>query len=505
MSYSEIENEHHEAISGGIIALRNEVAKLTASAHNMRGQGLACDDPDRARALYESAAAYADAAQRVGTVANDFEQAESYRAGAMEAVGPVPTYDTLERELKTQTELAKASNNVVAGLQQHLLVMDAALGGNGTATYEEITTWVEGTAKALRRFRGIRDAAVNLLDKVGAQYSAHTLVDLLTILLDGDNPTTLAKFKAAVVQPEPLLKLPKISPELSEQIKRLAGSLALPDLGFKPVLDQLVTGRDVIDVDGEVITGRTVHVEDDFVNVQLAKHRADRGWYFTHVSLGRTELRPALPHEVNAFVRNLQLAKDENPGLMSDNVSVETEGEDATAPQVGQLSDTTPYVGQLENGGLFVGLYVGTTGQGRVKLQRPHKTGTETEDWGIRLEEVDPASVSPADAATAREFWALVDQSNAESVGEQPMPGTPEPSDIVIVTEGGVSQMAQFVGLDTDPLCAYVQVPEEASVGDGHVWAKRRVRGAALSKAAPHQVGEFLRELEAKGLDSVIR
>jgi len=417
MSYSDTENEHHEAISGGIVALRNEVAKLTASAHNMRGQGLACDDPDRARALYESAAAYADAAYRVGTIVSDFEQAESYRAGAMEAIGPVPGYDDVVAHNLTLQSEVDGCREYTDRLNDQLAIMDAALGGNGTASLEEIAIWVEGTAKALRRFRGIRDSAVNLLDKVGGQYSAHTLVDLMTILLDGDSSETLAKFKATVVQPEPLLKLPKISPELGEQIKRLAGSLATPSARFEPSVDQLVTGHDVTDVDGELTTGRVTFVDTDAVTVELARYHERTGWHLGYASLDRTELRPSLPHEVDAFVRNLQLAKDD--GLI--------EEKDANLLTTRPLDDVAQTL------------------------------------------------------------------------------GTPEPGDIVIVTEGGVGQAAQFVGLDTSPLYTIVQIPEEASVGDGHVWAKRRVHTAALSKAAPDQVGDFLQELEAKGLDSVIR
>lgn len=417
MSYSDTENEHHEAISGGIVALRNEVAKLTASAHNMRGQGLACDDADRARALYESGAAYADAAYRVGAIVNDFEQAESYRAGAMEAIGPVPTYDELGGRLAQAESSAKAASNRVEFLEGQISLLDEALGGEGRASTEEVVNWAAATARALRRFRGIRDAAVHLLDKVGGQYSAHTLVDLMTILLDGDSPETLAKFKATVVQPEPLLKLPKISPELGEQIKRLAGSLVTPSARFEPSVDQLVTGHDVTDVDGELTTGRVTFVDTDAVTVELARYHERTGWHLGYASLDRMELRPSLPPEVNAFVRNLQLAK--------------------------------------------------------------------------------------ADGVTEEPDANLLTRTSLDDVAQTS--GTPEPGDIVIVTEGGVGQAAQFVGLDTSPLYTIVQIPEEASVGDGHVWAKRRVHTAALSKAAPDQVGDFLQELEAKGLDSVIR
>lgn len=403
MTYTETENEHHEAISGGIVALRNEVAKLTGSAHDMRSRAAVCNDPERARALYESSAAYADAAYRVGNIVNDFEQAESYRAGAMEAIGPVPSYDALQsRNLTLQSEL-DGTREHRARLADALNVVDAALGGNGTASPEDLGVWAEGTAKALRRFRGIRDSATNLLDKVGGQYSAHTLVDLFTILLDGDQPEMLAKFKAAVV---PMPKLPKISPELGEQIERVTGAVARLKR-YEPGVGEIVSGYDVTDVDGDRTVGKITYVDTDAVTVEMARHREAIGWYLGYSSLDRAELRPANTQESATWSRNLQLLKQENPAALKDSALLES----------GHLDDTTPYVGKLDNGGLFVGLYVGTTDQGRIKLQRPIKTGNATEDWGVRLEEVAPETVSAADPATAKELHSLIDQADREIHG----------------------------------------------------------------------------------------
>lgn len=311
MSYAETENEHHEAISTGIVALRNEVAKLTASAHNMRGQGLACDDAERARALYESSAAYADAAYRVGTIVNDFEQAESYRAGAMEAIGPVPTYDALEQQALSAERAAKSSRERAEFLEGQIGLLDEVLGGEGRASAEEVIDSVAATARAVRRFRGIRDSAVNLLDKVGGQYSGHTLLDLMTILLDGDAPETLAKFKAQVVKPEPLLV--KIPEGLAEAAKRVTQPRR-----YDPSVGEIVTGHDVMDVDGELTTGKITYVDADFVTVELARHRAQLGWHLGYASLDRTELRPANAQESNAWTRNLQLLREQNPAALKD-------------------------------------------------------------------------------------------------------------------------------------------------------------------------------------------
>jgi len=403
MSYAETENEHHEAISTGIVHLRNGVAKLWASAANQRGQAIACSDADRARALYESSHAYADAAHRIGEISQEFEEAESFRAGAMEAIGPVPTYDALEQQALSAERAAKSSRERAEFLEKLISGLDADLGGTPRATTEDVLQDAARAARDARRFQGIRDSAVNLLDKIGGQYSAHTLVDLMTILLDGDAPETLAKFKAQVVKPEPLLV--KIPEGLAEAAKRVTQPRR-----YDPSVGEIVTGHDVTDVDGELTTGKITYVDTDAVTVELARHRESLGWHLGYALLDRTELRPANAQESNAWTRNLQLLREENPAALKDS---------ALLLEPGHLDDTTPYVGKLPSGGLFVGLYVGTTDAGKIKLQRPIKSGTATEDWGVRLEEVDPESVSVADAATAQEFHKLVEQAEAEIHGVQ--------------------------------------------------------------------------------------
>lgn len=229
-------------------------------------------------------------------------------------------------------------------------------------------------------------------------------MDLLTILLDGDAPETLTKFRDAVLPKTEPLKLPKISPEVGEQIKRVA---AQSTVAFQPVVDQLVTGHNVTDVDGEPTTGRVTFVDSDAVTVELPRYHERTGWHLGYASLDRTELRPSLPHEVNTFVYNLKLAKDEGV----------TEEKDANLLTHAPLCDTTPYVGKLNQGGLFVGLYVGTTDTGRVKLQRPVKDEAGLGNWGVRLEEVDAYTVSPANPAAAQELHDLIDQADREIHG----------------------------------------------------------------------------------------
>lgn len=347
MSYAETENEHHEAISTGIVDLRNTVAQLWGSAANQRGQALACTDADTARAYYESSHAYADAAQRVGAVAQHFEESESYRAGAMEAIGPVLTYDELERRLKTADSAAKASAGRVEFLETQFGILDAELGGQGRATTEEIVTWAAATAKALRRFRGIRDSAVNLLDKVGGQYSAHTLVDLLTILLDGDGPETLAKFKAAtgVDQPATVRPLVLEIPEgLAEQFRRVARREPndWSTSGYQPALGELVTGYDVTDVDGETITGKVTFV-DDAVTIERPRYRSAHGWYLSYSSLDRTELRAANAQEVAAYERDRQLVQEQNTALLVPATAPEGEWKIAEGTQL-DLTPAKPWI-----------------------------------------------------------------------------------------------------------------------------------------------------------------
>lgn len=417
MTYSETENEHQESISAAIVHLRNEVARLFGSASNMRGQGLACDDPERARALYESGAAYADAARRIGEVQQEFEQADSFRAGAMEAIGPVLTYDALEQQTLSAERALKSMTERVTYLESQFRIVDAELGGNGRASTDELVVWVASTAKALRRFRGIREHAMKIVEEQTEQgiQSLGTLADVVTVLLDGEYPEVLRRLRVAlgadvpdvvagkfeVPFPEPEVPRPSVLGELHEQIQRVTGQA--PVARFEPSVDQIVTGYDVTDVDGDLTTGRVTFVASDAVTVELPKYRASTGWYVTHVSLDRTDLRPALPQESNDLISNMEDASEQ---LAS---------EDAGHPAAGPLDTDTPYIGKLANGGLFTGLYVGTTDAGMIKLQRPVKGPLG--EWGVRLELVSHESVSVADAATAQEFHRLVDQSEAEIHG----------------------------------------------------------------------------------------
>lgn len=522
MSYSDTENEHHEAISGGIVALRNEVAKLTASSHNMRGQGLACEDPDRARALYESAAAYADAAYRVGTIANDFEQAESYRAGAMEAIGPVPTYDELEGRAAMQGRLATVAAERAAHLENLISGLDADLGGAPHATTEEVLQAAARAAHDARRFQGIREHAIKVITDQVEQgtHSLGTIGDVLTELLDDEQPELLRRVRLAVGADVPAptvgthevrpLKL-KIPPGLAEQFRRVARKEPADwsATGYQPSVGEIVSGFDVTDVDGERTVGKITYVDTDAVTVELARHRAALGWYLGYASLDRTELRPADGPESSTWTHNLQLLQQANPGALKDSALLAS----------GHLDNTTPYVGKLDNGGLFVGLFVGTTDQGRVKLQRPIKGEAGLGSWGVRLEEVDPETVSTADPATAQEFHKLVERAEAEihgidleaeAPGKELTPWTPEPSQIVTAmgTADGKRLPVQFVALDSkDPSKAVIQLPGELQTADGvdHVWETRKVDTADLAPALPAQMNAFMAELEAKGLDGMIR
>jgi hypothetical protein len=209
MSYADTENEHHEAISTGIVALRNEVAKLTASAHNMRGQGLACDDADRARALYESSAAYADAAYRVGLIVNDFEQAESYRAGAMEAIGPVLKYDALEAELVT--------------------------------------------------LRGIREHAISLLTANLPKANAHTALDVLAILLDGRDQQALERLRGEV-EAASATQATSHDPQIGELVSGIEWTEHL-DTGDQPNAPRLVGNVTHVRYDNTVEISCVRHTE----------------------------------------------------------------------------------------------------------------------------------------------------------------------------------------------------------------------------------------------------
>lgn len=417
MSYSQTDDEYHDGISTAIVELRNETARLWASARNMRGQGLACENPERSRALYESAAAYADSAQRVGEVVQTFNELDSFRAGAMEAIGPVPRYDDVVAHNLTLQGEVDGCREYSSSLNDQLSIMDAALGGDGAGTPDEITGRVETMAKELRRFRGIRDTAVSLLDSTSARYTAHTLVDLLTILLDGDAPETLTKFRDAVLPKTEPLKLPKISPEVGEQIKRVA---AQSTVAFQPVVDQLVTGHNVTDVDGEPTTGRVTFVDSDAVTVELPRYHERTGWHLGYASLDRTELRPSLPHEVNTFVYNLKLAKDEGAGA------------DPNLMNTRRLDEVT------------------------------------TERWHPK----------PGEIVTALRF------------------------------DDGERVPVQYVGPHTgDGMASVVQIPSELQTADGvdHRWETRKVDTADLAPASPDQVAAFTAELEAKGLNGVIR
>lgn len=346
MSYSEIENEHHEEISSAIVQLRNEVEKLWLSERNQRGQALACEDDYRARSLYESSAAYADAARRVAQVSQQFDELESFRAGAMEAIGPVQTRDELEAELAAQTRFAVVSGQRAQWLESQISALAETLGAVSDASTEDVIGAADNAVKTMRRFQGIREHAMKIITDQASlgQLRLDTLVDVVTVLLDGDHPEQLKRIRIAlgadvpdVVVPGPLkLELPE---GLLEQFRRVARKepAEWSTSGYQPTLGELVTGYDVTDVDGETLTGKVTFV-DDAVTIERPRYRSVHGWYLSYASLDRTELRAANAQEVAAYEWDRQLVQEQNASLPPEVTSPEGEWKIAQGTQL----DLTP-------------------------------------------------------------------------------------------------------------------------------------------------------------------